>query len=236
MIFAIIFASLIPSILLYFWMKNIVRKPENESFKKACRDAMFKGCMVIFPIIMTSFLFAVFEKLVGLHNGDSLFASAFHDFIVLALAEELCKTWMCFKVLKKADYAYTWLDTIIFMTAVSLGFEIMEALLYSIGSSPGQILVRGILIMHGGYGFIEGFFYGKTAFTGNKLWAVLGFVICWIMHGAYDFGLSPDFLAVSEYSAFLSVTLALVSLIILIYMIIFFAGKKKLRYHIPILF
>ena len=121
------------------------------------------------------------------------------------------------------------------MVIVSIGFELLESAVYAIGSGPIHMFVRGITLMHGGYGFIEGWFYGKAAYTGKKWYAVIGFVISWVLHGAYDFGLSSQFeAAAGENYAFLSVSLALLALIIFIVMIVFFAKKKKPQYTEPL--
>jgi hypothetical protein len=89
--------------------------------------------------------------------------------------------------------------------------------------------------MHGGFGFIEGYYYGKAKYTGKKWYAVLGFALAWLMHGAYDFGLSESFAALGDWTPFLSVSLAGVSLIILVVMVIFFAKKnKKEQYTVPL--
>ncbi len=86
--------------------------------------------------------------------------------------------------------------------------------------------------MHGGFGFIEGWFYGKAAYTGKKSYAVIGFLIAWILHGAYDFGLSDEFAELGEWSAMVSVSIAALSLVILIVMIIFFARKNKKQQYL----
>ena|GEM_PF-3875914 len=79
---------------------------------------------------------------------------------------------------------------------------------------------------------------GKIAAKKNGYrytFAAAGFAIAWILHGAYDFGLSDDFAALGEDTAFLSVSLALLALITFIVMIIFFAKKnKKEKYLVPL--
>ena len=164
-----------------------------------------------------------------------MLGSAYHTFIVLALMEECAKVFMFTQVLKKAEFKYTWLDITALMVIVSLGFEILESLVYVFESGPIQILVRGITVMHGGFGFIEGWFIGKSAYTGNKTYGIIGFVLARLFHGFYDFGLSEPFLALGDWTAFLSVSLAVVALILFIFMIIFFVKKdKKEQYLVPV--
>lgn len=226
--------SLIPSIVLYFWMKNKVRKPEDEAFKQTCRTALMNGFLSTVFIVLLSGAFAVVAGLLGIKEGASLPATAYHNFIKLALSEELIKSLMLWKTLKKANYSYTWQDIIIFMVTVSIGFEIMEAIVYAIGEGPIPILIRGILIMHGGFGFIEGWFYGKAMYTKNKAYIAAGFLIAWFLHGAYDFGLNDEFLALNPNNAWLSVGIAGFSLVLLVLLIVFFTRKRKPQYLEPL--
>ena len=219
--------SLLPAVFLYFWLKNKMRKPADENYRAACRSALLYGFLSTVFTVLFSLAFRLLGNAIGLRNGTSLLAAAYHDFIVLALSEEICKTWMMTKVLKKTGYSYTWQDMIVFMVLVSIGFELLESVVSALTSNPIQILVRGVLIMHGIFGFIEGWFYGKACYTGKKHYAAIGFVIAWLYHGAYDFGLSEKFAELGEYSAFLSVSLAALSLVLVIVMIIFFAKKNK---------
>lgn len=226
--------SCIPAVALYLLLKHRLN-PGNDHYKKACTEAMKNGLLSVLPVIGVSMAFNILFNVLGLRDGSSLLASALHDFIVLAFSEELCKSLMFAKALKKADYSYTWLDMIAFMVITATGFEILESVIYAIDSNPIQMIVRGITVMHSGYGFIEGWFYGKAKYTGHKFYAVIGFLIAWLMHGAYDFGLSDDFAALGEYTAFLSVSLALIALITFIVMIVFFAKKKKKeQYLVPL--
>ena len=227
--------SLIPAVLLYFYLKLKCRVPADENYQKSCKDALIKGVLSTFLVILLSGIFALIGKFTGLTRGASVLGSAYHTFIVLALMEECAKVFMFTQVLKKAEFKYTWLDITALMVIVSLGFEILESLVYVFESGPIQILVRGITVMHGGFGFIEGWFIGKSAYTGNKTYGIIGFVLAWLFHGFYDFGLSEPFLALGDWTAFLSVSLAVVALILFIFMIIFFVKKdKKEQYLVPV--
>ena len=109
---------------------------------------------------------------------------------------------------------------IIFMTVVSLAFGLLEDAVYAFGTNPMVMLLRGVLLMHGVYGFLEGWFYGRAKHSGKQWIAVCGFVIVWILHGAYDFGLRPE---PGDDAALLPVLLACFSLGMVLVMILFFA-------------
>ena len=227
--------SLIPAIAMYFWLKKKGGATDSEAYKLLCREALKNGFLSTVVVLPMSAVFAFILNRFGMTREASVLGAFLYTFLVLAFAEELSKSLMWRKTLKKAEYSYSWLDMIAFMVIVSIGFELMESVVYAIGSGPIHMFVRGITLMHGGYGFIEGWFYGKAAYTGKKWYAVIGFVISWVLHGAYDFGLSSQFeAAAGENYAFLSVSLALLALIIFIVMIVFFAKKKKPQYTEPL--
>ncbi len=90
------------------------------------------------------------------------------------------------------------------------------------------MLVRGITMMHVGFGFITGYFYGKSRYLGNKAIGVVGFVLAWLLHGLYDFTLAEEVLALSDWIAVIPVTLAAVC-VVLLFLIIRFVKKAKNR-------
>ena len=227
--------SMIPAAAMYFWLKTKGGATDPEGFKLSCREALKNGFLSTLAVLPISAVFAFCLNMLGLRRDSSLLGAFLHTFIVLAFAEELAKSLMLRKTLKKTEYNYTWLDMIALMVIVAIGFEVLESVVYAFGSGPIHMIVRGVTLMHGGYGFIEGWFYGKAAHTGKKWYAVVGFLICVILHGAYDFGLSSQFeAAAGENYAFLSVSLAIFALVVFVWMIIFFAKKKKPQYTEPL--
>ena len=152
---------------------------------------------------------------------------AIYNFVVLALAEELVK-YIAFRLLlKKKLYAYTWADVVAFMVIIGTAFGLIEDLPYAIGSSPMQIIVRGVTMGHVGYGFIMGWFYGKKLYTGKKGWGVIAFLLPWLMHGIYDFSLTPELLELNDNLMFIALTIALIDIVLLILMIRFFVRARK---------
>ena len=121
----------------------------------------------------------------------------------------------------------SWLETTIIMALVGLGFEISEGIVYAIGADFPTMMVRGITIMHAAFGYVMGYFYGKALYTGRKGFAVLGFVLAWLMHGAYDFGLSDQLMAISDNFAFISLSLAAFSIVLLILFIRFVRKARR---------
>ena len=220
--------SIIPSILIFILLKK--RNPENELYKKSCNSSLIRGFVAVLPIIALSavlFILNVVLKMSLLQNVNNLVYTAIYTFIVLALAEELVK-YIAFRLLlKKKLYSYTWADVVAFMVIIGTAFGLIEDLPYAIGASPMQIIVRGVTMGHVGYGFIMGWFYGKKLYTGKKIWGVIAFLLPWLMHGIYDFSLTPELIALNDNLVFIALTIALIDIVLLILMIRFFVRANK---------
>lgn len=215
--------SILPSIILYKWFN---KQSDDEKYKVICKDALIKGILAVFPILLTSLLLNVFCSVVLHSIKDTLLYKAFYTFFVLAFAEELVKYLAFKKLIKKFDYNYSWFNLTIFMTIVGLGFGCIENTVMTIGSNFIMMVIRGISIGHAGYGFIMGWFYGKMLKTKKKIYGVLGFVIPWILHGLYDFGLTEELLSINDNYAIISVSLELLC-IIFVFIIIHFVRKRR---------
>ena len=217
-------ASLLPSIGLFLWLRGF---EEDDEFKGICNRDLIQGILTVFPVLGCSFVFAIIESsLSRLFGISGIPKAAFHDFIVVALSEELSKCYMFHRMLDKYQRAWSWADYVILTTLVHIGFGLAEDFPYAIGAGPIVMLVRGVTCQHGGYGFIMGYFLGKGKKSGNKKWTILGVLLPWLIHGSYDFGLSEEFSALGDNTAFLSVTLAGLGIVILLVLIVFFIRHK----------
>lgn len=216
--------SLVPSVALYLWLKDHMNG--GDPYKRGCRRALAYGALAGGPVLLVTFVLRLVWGLAGLGAANPIVDAAYKDIVSIALSEELCKYLMFRRVLAKEDRPISWLEMIAVMTIVGIGFGLMEDIPYALMTNAGQMLVRGITVGHGSYGFIMGYLMGKAKATGDNKWAVLGFVIPWVMHGLYDFGLSE---AVDAYflPGFLSVSLAVADLAIIIYMIFFMRRARN---------
>jgi len=218
-------ASLIPSLAFYFWLKKLDK--EKPGYEETVRKSLIYGMLSPLPVVGAAFVFTIVSNLLGLRNAGSIVRKAVGAFVTAALFEEASKFIMFRRVLQKSDCAYSWMNVTAFMTLVGIGFGIPEAVEYSIGANVIQILVRGVTLMHGGYGFIMGYFYGKGRAEKNSSWYAAAFLIPFLLHGTYDFTLSESVLALNENIAFIPVTLAILAVITLILMIVFFIKAPK---------
>ena len=219
-----ILVSVIPSVLVYRWIKN----KGDKGYQELCRFSIKKGMISILPVTLVSAGFAIIG-IIGkllIPNINPILYKAYYNIIALAFSEELVKFLYFKKVLKETSYKYSWFDVVVVMTLVGLGFGCIENIVFSINSGIIPMLIKGISISHAGYGFIMGWFYGKKLKTNKNIYGVLGFVIPWLIHGLFDFGLSPELIKLNDNFAFISIILELVSIVI-VFLIIRFVRKKK---------
>jgi len=218
--------SLLPTFGIYFLMRGL--KKGDTQYRKLCRSALLAGVTSAVPVVFASLLLNIAEVFLMLVLGPNpVLKTVFHTFITLALAEEGVKCLTLFRFMKNKEYDYSWLDVICLMTLIGLGFGLLEDIPYAIGAGAGVMLVRGVLVMHGGYGFIMGYFMGRAGKTGKKGWAAVGFLLPWLLHGAYDCCLSDTLNAVNEDIGIISVLLAGGAFITAIVCIIFILRDRK---------
>ena len=238
-------ASLVPSVLIFLWLRSrhskAVPKTEGENepvsppcdaltYRKYCTSAFVRGMLCALPIIALSGILFILNGVLRatlLKNAPVLLYKALYAFIVLALAEELVK-FAAFKTfLKKKPFAYAQADIVAIMVIIGTGFGLLESVVFAIDSSPVYMLVRGITMGHVGYAYITGRFYAKRMQTGKKVYGFLAVLIPWLIHGLYDFSLTPELMKINANFAFLGVSPALLSIVLLIIMICYFVKAKK---------
>lgn len=225
--------SIIPTVLIFLWLRN--RKRDDQEYRKCANSAFLRGVVSVLPIIVVSLILHIALRLTRLQNYNILLYKAIYTVIVLALAEEFVKFFTFRGLIKKKNYEYTWVDVTAFMTIVGLAFGLAEDIPYAIGASPIVMIVRGFTMGHIGYGFIMGWFYGKRLYTGKRSYGAIAFILPWVLHGIYDFSLTPELLEVNDNFAFLGVMMAILEIVILVLMLRFFkrAGKKDI-YNQPV--
>ena len=217
--------SLVPALLLYWWLKSRVK--DEDAYKMACSSALKNGALCIFPVVLLSAIFHLIIRLTGIREANPLLYAGLYKFIVLALSEEIVKYRMFRRTLKKTNYQISWLDAAVLMTIIGIGFDLIESIVYAIGASVPDVLVRGICIPHAGYGFLAGYFYGKGLKSENPAAKWIGLVLVWLMHGLYDFSLSKEFLALNDNLAIIPFALAVLEIVLVIGLIRFVRKMKS---------
>lgn len=214
--------SFIPSILYYFFLKGL--RKEDDQYRKDCRKTLGRGLLSGFPIFLLDLAIVLVMNLLGLTDKVSpVVRDLFKCFVINAFVEELVKVWIGKKMIKKNRDTVSWLDMIAFITISSIGFEIAESAVYMLTTGAGQMIVRGISMMHIVFGLIEGWYNGKYVSTGDKKYMVLSMAVSIFIHGIYNFGLSDN---APEFFGVFSLIFAAGSVVFWIYMI-FYIRKKK---------
>ncbi len=218
-------ASLIPSAMIFVFLMRAGRS--RPDFTRGCKKALLFGVASTVPIIMAGLVLNIIGNLAGMKGWPLVWRELYCDYVLAAGVEEACKFMFLRILLKKTDYDYTWYDVVAFMTLIGLGFGALEAVFYAFESGPVHMIVRGILVMHGGYGFIKGWLFGKALLTGKKRYAILATLIPFVLHGTYDFFLTPELMEINDNFAFIPVSLALASIAFLVIMLVFFFRKRR---------
>ena len=192
--------SLIPGVLVFLWFKKF---KEDELYKKTCDDVLNQGLLSRFVLVACVRVFSILWALTGL-TGKNLYLDEFiNDFIKAAFFEELVKMMLTFKIMKKNQISVSKLDLIVFFCIMGMGFGASESLVYMFTTSPRQILFRGLTLGHGTYGLIMGSFFAKYYESGKESYKYRAYLVPFLIHGFYDFGLSPG---VADIFGIISVT------------------------------
>ena len=69
-------ASQIPLAFMFFWMRDKVRQPQDEAFKKTCNDAFVKGLLSTLAVLPVSGTFAFIGRMMNLQCWERLPLSA----------------------------------------------------------------------------------------------------------------------------------------------------------------
>lgn len=192
-------ASFVPSLALYFWLKKGNPDPD---YQKQCRSCIWAGVLCCIPVILASFVFQIAENVLLRGSVPDVVKALFHDFIVLAFAEELVKYLITRKKINKGEGPVSWVDVMSYACIVGIGFGLAEDVVYAFVTSVGQILVRGLTVDHGLYGLLMGYFMGKQLKTGDKSNTVLALLLPTLIHGFYDFSLSEAFQNLADWMVF----------------------------------
>ena len=233
-ILLVILASVVPAMLLYFWLRSLYK--EKEGYRENCRLSMLNGVASSGAIALSCLILSILFGLLGIDKLPPLAVDVIKCFIMFALMEELWKFLYFRKTLKKATGDVSYLDVIIFMTLVGAGFGILEDIVYAFTTSVGQGIVRGITMGHAVYGFVMGYFISKALRTGKNSCNYLAFLIPYLWHAVYDFTLSENLPRDQFIFDLIPVTLAFLEFVMVFVMIIFFCkARNKSEFNEPMI-
>jgi protease PrsW len=170
----------VPSLflLLYFCRRNRGRK---EPPKLIWKTFGF-GLAAVVPALVIELTGGLLIK-----NSTGILAILAEAFIITAFVEESAKFLVVrLYIWNKADFSGV-TDGIVYTISASLGFALLENLLYSFG--PTLLLIfRGITAvpLHALAAGIMGYYLGMTKMTGERK-VFIGIFYAVLLHGLYDF-------------------------------------------------
>lgn len=173
--------------LMYYFYKRDTHEPEPRN--KVLKVMGWGAAVSVVAVIVELMLMAGFE---GVATPGSPLEIFFHAFIVAALVEELCKYWVVrASVYKNPEFDEPY-DGIVYCVAASLGFAIVENILYVFSGGFGVGIIRALLSVpaHALFGVFMGYYIGRSKFAPAEKrfrYHLLGIGLAVFAHGAYDY-------------------------------------------------
>jgi protease PrsW len=184
MIFLTIAVTIIPCLLIFTYIYTHDEHPEPKGL--IAKVALF-GALSAIPVI----IFVTLIKPLGVPQ-DPLGFSIFTAFVHAAIPEEFFKLMVVFYVAYHRFEFDEPFDGIIYGAAASLGFAMLENILYvsSLGLQTAIMRAFTAIPMHLFCGVSMGYFIGRAKFvpqgkSNTKFW-ILAFFFPTLIHGLYD--------------------------------------------------
>lgn len=184
----LILISLAPVLIIacYIYYRD---KYEKEPWRILFR-ALIIGVIITLPVIFLERFIAGFTPL------DHMPAAAYSAFIVAAFSEESFKYIGFMLFIWMSRHFNEKFDGIVYAVFISLGFAMVENILYVMDGGVTVGLIRSLTAVpaHALFGILMGYYFGLAKFFPKKriryLW--LAWLIPWLLHGFYDFCLMSE--------------------------------------------
>ncbi len=146
------------------------------------------GMLIVLPVILFEQLFSSLLPYLFTSKITHAFGNAF---IVAALCEEAFKLLAVYFLIWKNPNFNERFDGIVYAVFVSLGFALVENLMYvfSNGMETGISRAFTAVPAHAMFAIMMGYYLGLAKFTSHKRnsYLLMAFLIPFIFHGIYDF-------------------------------------------------
>ena len=187
--------AIIPCILMAF----IIYKNDKKE-KEPIREIVKAFIMGMAAIFLTLFLSSVFGFDVVVVNNSSFGELILYSFVYIALVEELSKFLFSYLFVRKNENFNYLFDGIVYFVCVSLGFALIENLLYAVDGDLYTTLLRGFTAIpaHVFFGITSGYYYVlymRNKFNnkkGYRVYLLLSILFPILLHGFYDFCILID--------------------------------------------
>lgn len=185
----LIFIAAVPVVLIcmYVYAKDTEKEP-----KTLLKKLMLWGVFSIIPVIVVELILDVFFKVTG---EEILLKTFLYCFIGIGLIEEGAKWIVSYKIVYKDKEFNEAYDAIVYSVFVSLGFALIENLLYVVSSGVITGLLRAFTSVpaHTATGVIMGYYLGKSKkeeinnnFSKSNIYMFLSILLSSMLHTLYD--------------------------------------------------
>lgn len=222
---SLLIASILPVIILIYVVYRKDKEKEPLSLLLKC---LFAGVLSVFLSLFMSIPLSVIEGFFS----SGLLSSFYQAFFEAAIPEEIAKFVMLYLFVWKRKEFNHYYDGIVYAVFVSLGFALLENILYVFEHGLGVAVVRAFLSVpgHGLFGVIMGYYFSLARFhTGKeqKQFLIKAIAMPVMFHGAFDFLLF-------YMSSANNVVLMLLLFALFVYLIIYIwkKGIKRIKEHL----
>lgn len=204
----LILAAIAPAfmVIIYIYLKD---KYEKEP-KRVMIYSFLLGAIV--SVLITTILYVFFDYFLPLNNKFSLTQLFIKAFFVVGLSEEFSK-YVIVRYYSQPRRAFNEpFDGIVYAVMVSMGFAMIENLMYVFQGGLQVALIRAFTAVpaHATFGIIMGYFMGKAKFNGMRIADnLIGLSLAVLLHGLYDFFLFIEFIPGIWVGAFISLIIAI---------------------------
>lgn len=204
----LILAAIAPAfmVIFYIYLKD---KYEKEP-KRVMIYSFLLGAIV--SVLITTILYVFFDYFLPLNNKFSLTQLFIKAFFVVGLSEEFSK-YVIVRYYSQPRNAFNEpFDGIVYAVMVSMGFAMVENLMYVFQGGLQVALIRAFTAVpaHATFGIIMGYFMGKAKFNGMRIADnLIGLSLAVLLHGMYDFFLFIEFIPGIWVGAFISLIIAI---------------------------
>ena len=164
-------------LLIYIYKKD---KFQHEPLKLLLA-ALGMGMLSVLPIIFVE------RWLSSLNPADGESGALYTAFVVAGCVEEGFKLLFLYWLIWRNKHFDEYFDGIVYAVFVSLGFALVENIMYVLGSGFQTGVIRALLSVpaHFLFAVVMGYFFALAKFN-SKGYMLLAFLVPMILHGIFD--------------------------------------------------
>jgi RsiW-degrading membrane proteinase PrsW (M82 family) len=206
---SLILAAIAPAflIIIFIYVKD---KYEKEP-KRVMLYSFLLGAIV--SVFISTVLYVFFDYFLPLPDDNNIGQQFIKAFFVVALIEEFSK-YVIVRYYSQPRKAFNEpFDGIVYAVIVSMGFAMVENLIYVFQGGWEVALIRAFTAVpaHATFGVLMGYFMGKAKFNGKRIADnLIGLSLAILFHGVYDFFLFIKFIPGIWIGAFISLIVAII--------------------------